>query len=103
MRIEKNFNAVKMMREIRDRLSKEFINMSYEDQKRYIKEGIKKKARTSQSTEKNTYYNRIDIIVTIKLDFSFRWNDKRRFTMPFSHRYCHCENRDWNPEKWLNF
>lgn len=30
-----------MMREIRDKLSKEFMNMSYEEQKKYIRERIK--------------------------------------------------------------
>ncbi len=40
MRSEKKFDAVKMMREIRDKLSKEFENMNYEEQKRYIKERI---------------------------------------------------------------
>ncbi|MBU7009690.1 MAG: hypothetical protein HXS46_03305 [Theionarchaea archaeon] len=38
---EKEFDAVKMMREIRDKLSEEFQNMSYEEQKRYIREKIK--------------------------------------------------------------
>ncbi|MDQ1317268.1 MAG: hypothetical protein QG588_919 [Candidatus Poribacteria bacterium] len=42
MRTEKKFDSVKMMREIRDKLSKEFINMSYEEQKKYIKDRIKK-------------------------------------------------------------
>ena len=55
MRTERKFNAVKMMREIRDRLSKEFINMSYKEQKKYIKEGIKKRTKTSQGTEKNIH------------------------------------------------
>ena len=41
MRNDKKFDAVKMMREIRDNLSKEFMNLSYEEQKRYIKERIK--------------------------------------------------------------
>ena len=41
MRSEKKFDAVKLMREIRDKLSKEFMNLSYEEQKRYIKERIK--------------------------------------------------------------
>jgi len=41
MRSEKKFDAVKMMREIRDKLSKEFENMNYGEQKRYIKERIK--------------------------------------------------------------
>jgi hypothetical protein len=38
---EKEFDAVKMMREIRDKLSKEFVTMSYEEQKKYIRERIK--------------------------------------------------------------
>jgi hypothetical protein len=46
-KIQRSKSAVKMMREIRDRLSKEFINMSYEEQKKYIKEGIKKMTKTS--------------------------------------------------------
>jgi len=41
MRNDKKFDAVKMMREIRDKLSKEFMNLSYEEQKRYIRERIK--------------------------------------------------------------
>jgi len=41
MRSEKKFDAVKMMHEIRDKLSKEFMNQGYEEQKRYIKERIK--------------------------------------------------------------
>ena len=40
---EKEFDAVKMMREIRDKLSKEFETMSYEEQKKYIRERIKPK------------------------------------------------------------
>ena len=41
MKSEKEFNAVKMMRDIRDKLSREFANMSYEEQKRYISERVK--------------------------------------------------------------
>ena len=41
MRNDKKFDAVKMMREIRDKLSKEFMNLSYDEQKRYIRERIK--------------------------------------------------------------
>ena len=41
MRSDKKFDAVKMMREIRDKLSKEFMNLSYDEQKRYIRERIK--------------------------------------------------------------
>jgi hypothetical protein len=40
---EKEFDAVKMMREIRDKLSREFVTMSYEEQKKYIRERIKPK------------------------------------------------------------
>jgi hypothetical protein len=35
------FDAVKMMRKIRDKLSKEFKSMNYPEQKRYIMERIK--------------------------------------------------------------
>ena len=38
---EKKLDAVKMMRKIRDKLSKEFENMNYAEQKRYIRERIK--------------------------------------------------------------
>jgi hypothetical protein len=41
MRSEKEFDAVKMMRKIRDKLSKKLENMNYEEQKRYIRERIK--------------------------------------------------------------
>lgn len=34
MKNEKKFDAMKMMREIRDRLSREFMDMSYEEQKK---------------------------------------------------------------------
>lgn len=44
-----------MMREIRDKLSKEFMNMSYEDQERYIKEKIKPEVRVTRKAEKNTH------------------------------------------------
>lgn len=40
---EKEFDAVKMMREIRDKLSKEFVTLSYEKQKEYIRGRIKLK------------------------------------------------------------
>jgi hypothetical protein len=38
---EERFDAVKMMRDIRDKLSKEFRTISYEEQKKYIREQIK--------------------------------------------------------------
>ena len=38
---EKSFDAVKMMREIRDKISQETINMTYEELKAYIEKRIK--------------------------------------------------------------
>lgn len=40
MKSEKKFDAVEMMRKIRDKLSGEIKNMSIEEQKRYIKERL---------------------------------------------------------------
>ena len=37
---KKDFDAVKMMRDIRDQLSKEFADMPYEEQKRYIRKKL---------------------------------------------------------------
>ena len=48
MKSEKRFDAVKMMREIRDKLSEKFMNMSYEEQKRYIKEETKPKIKITE-------------------------------------------------------
>ena len=45
---KKEFDAVKMMREIRDKLSEEFKDMSYEEQKEYIRERIKSKIAAKQ-------------------------------------------------------
>ncbi len=36
----KDFDAVKMMREIRDHLSEKFSKMTFEEQKKYIKENL---------------------------------------------------------------
>ena len=38
----KKFDAVRMMREIRDGLSKEFMNMTFEEQKRYMRKRLRK-------------------------------------------------------------
>jgi hypothetical protein len=38
---EKSFDAVKMMREIRDKISTETQNMTYEEFKKYIESHIK--------------------------------------------------------------
>jgi hypothetical protein len=41
MKKNKGFDCVQMMREIRDRLSKEFAHMSYEEQKQVLMERVK--------------------------------------------------------------
>ena len=38
---KKDFDAVKMMREIRDQLSREMMNMSHDEQQAYIKKLLK--------------------------------------------------------------
>jgi hypothetical protein len=38
---KKSFDAVKMMREIRDKISSETQNMTFEELKEYIKKGLK--------------------------------------------------------------
>ena len=40
---EKSFDAVKTMREIRDQLSKEIMNMTFAEEKAYLKELLAKK------------------------------------------------------------
>lgn len=40
--IEKAFDSVKMMREIRDKISKETANMSFQELKKYIQEKLNK-------------------------------------------------------------
>lgn len=40
----KEFDAVKTMREIRDRLSREIMNMTYEEEKAYLKRLLQKKS-----------------------------------------------------------
>ena len=44
MKKKKKFDAVKNMREIRDRLSRKFSGMSYEQEMKYIRESLNKKA-----------------------------------------------------------
>ena len=41
---EKGFDAVKTMREIRDQLSKEIMNMTFAEEKAYLKKLLAKKA-----------------------------------------------------------
>jgi len=45
---EKNFDSVKMMREIRDKISKETENMNYEEFKTYMDLKLKSKDSSSQ-------------------------------------------------------
>ena len=40
---EKNFDAVKTLREIRDQLSKEIMNMTFAEEKAYLKKLLSKK------------------------------------------------------------
>lgn len=49
MKMSKDFDTVKMMREIRDKLSSKFMNMGYEEEKKYIRERIKAKKTLSIS------------------------------------------------------
>ena len=42
MKNNKKFDSVKMMRSIRDELSKKFIEMSYLEQKKYLNDQLKK-------------------------------------------------------------
>ncbi len=53
MKSEKKLDAVKMMREIRDKLGKEFMNMNYEEQKRYIQERIKAKIKMAHESKQD--------------------------------------------------
>jgi hypothetical protein len=48
---EKRFDAVKTMREIRDRLSEQFKGMTFEEQKRYIKERTKVRPKTAPTAK----------------------------------------------------
>ncbi len=41
MKNEKSFDAVRCMREIRDALSREFQDMSFEEQRHYIRERVR--------------------------------------------------------------
>ncbi|MFH1005371.1 MAG: hypothetical protein V1781_07780 [Bacteroidota bacterium] len=44
---EKNFDAVKIMRDIRDQLSKEIMNMTFAEEKAYLKKLLAKKIVTA--------------------------------------------------------
>lgn len=46
MKTEKQFDAVRTMREIRDALSAEITGMSYEEERRFIEEQLKETKRS---------------------------------------------------------
>lgn len=48
MRGKKKFDAVKMMRKIRDKLSEEFKDLSYKEQKEYIRRRTGTRPKTPQ-------------------------------------------------------
>ncbi|MBE2278854.1 MAG: hypothetical protein IAE91_00545 [Ignavibacteriaceae bacterium] len=50
---EKDFDAVKMMREIRDKISEETVNMNFEELKKYMNERLKKNQIVTD--KKNVY------------------------------------------------
>ncbi|MBI3327267.1 MAG: hypothetical protein HYZ81_11275 [Nitrospinae bacterium] len=51
---EKSFDAVKMMREIRDKLSIQFRDMSFGEQKQYIQERLHGRPMKSRQAERST-------------------------------------------------
>ena len=53
---KKAFDAVKMMREIRDKLSMQFEEMNFEEQKQYMRErlGVKAKPRRAGNRTQTT-------------------------------------------------
>ena len=51
---KENFDAVKTMREIRDQISKEIMNMTYAEEKAYLKKLLSKKpVKASQKLSVN--------------------------------------------------
>ncbi len=46
---KKPFDAVKMMREIRDKLSMQFREMSFEEQQQYMRERLRVKPKTQRA------------------------------------------------------
>jgi hypothetical protein len=50
---EKSFDAVQMMRQIRDRLSAQCKEMTFEEQKQYIRERLSGKPTTEQPVASN--------------------------------------------------
>jgi len=55
---EKNFDTVKMMREIRDKIGKETMNMSFEELKKYMAERLHK-SQVVMDKKKNSVTNSV--------------------------------------------
>jgi len=51
---EKSFDAVQMMRQLRDRLSAQCQDMTFEEQKRYIRERLSSKPTKGQPVASST-------------------------------------------------
>ena len=51
---EKSFDAVQMMRQLRDRLSAQCQDMTFEEQKRYIRERLSSKPTKEQPVASST-------------------------------------------------
>ena len=81
MNREKKFDAVQMMREIRDKLSEEFMNMSFEEQKKYLTEALEKQAADGQAVLAKQHYrgcitNRrifLAFFILLALSVAFFW------------------------------
>jgi len=54
MKTNKKFDAVKMMREIRDDLSIELKDKSFEEQKKYIEDRVKPKSKVKRKAQSRT-------------------------------------------------
>ena len=52
---EKPFDAVQLMRGIRDKLSEQLKDMSFEEQKRYMRERLPAKLSPPQQSESGTH------------------------------------------------
>ncbi len=49
--MDKKVDAVKMMREIRDRLSGEFATVTFEEQKRVMRDWLQRRRRRTEAKE----------------------------------------------------
>ena len=53
MKTKPGFDAVRLMREIRDEISREIRDMSYEEEKRYIHEQLKSQEKLANEKKGN--------------------------------------------------